>query len=84
MSMNSYNINFILDCKSKQNTSSMFQIYASCFLDGIYAAFQQGLVLGKIRQHCRLNIWSYVGWIDKYCICQFNQYNYKYWDGSAV
>ena len=36
------------------------------------------------RQRCRLNICSYIGWIDKYCICQFNQYNYKYWDGSAV
>ena len=31
-------------------------------------------------------ICSYIGWIDKYCICicQFNQYVYKYWDGSAV
>ena len=36
------------------------------------------------RQNCHLNICSCIGWIDKYCICQFNQYNYKYWDGSAV
>ena len=36
------------------------------------------------RQRCRLNICSYIGWIDKYCICQFNQYNNKYWDGGAV
>ena len=35
-------------------------------------------------QHCRLNICWYIGWIGKYCICQFNQYNYKYWDASAV
>ena len=39
---------------------------------------------GQSRQRCRLNICSYIGWIDKYCICQFNQHNYKYWDGSAV
>ena len=37
-----------------------------------------------IRQHCRLNICSNIGWIDKYSICQFNQCNYKYWGGSAV
>ena len=36
------------------------------------------------RQHCRLNICRYIGWIDKYCICQFNKYVYKYWDDSAV
>ena len=36
------------------------------------------------RQRCRLNICSYTGWIDDYSICQFNQYIYKYWDGSAV
>ena len=30
------------------------------------------------RQRCRLNICSYIGLIDKYCICQFNQYIYKY------
>ena len=36
------------------------------------------------RQRCRLNICSYIGWIDKDCICQFNQYNNKYWDGGAV
>ena len=36
------------------------------------------------RQHCRLSICCYIGWIDKYSICQFNQYNNKYWDGSAV
>ena len=37
-------------------------------------------------QHCRLNICNkkYIGWIDKYCICQFNECNLKYWDGSAV
>ena len=38
----------------------------------------------QCRQHWRLNICSYIGWIDKYCICQFNQYYYKYWCGSAV
>ena len=37
-----------------------------------------------VRQRGRLNICCYIDWIDKYCICQFNQYNYKYWDGSAV
>ena len=35
-------------------------------------------------QLCRLNICRYIGWIEKYCICQFNQYNYKYWDGSVI
>ena len=38
----------------------------------------------RYGQHCRLNICSYIRWIDKYCICQYNQYNYKYWDASAV
>ena len=38
----------------------------------------------NIRQYCRLNICSYICWIDKCCICQFNQYNYNHWDGSAV
>ena len=27
---------------------------------------------------------SYIGWIDKFCICRFNQYIYKYLDSSAV
>ena len=36
------------------------------------------------RHHHRLNICRCIGWIDKYCICQFNQYNNKYWDGSTV
>ena len=42
--------------------------------------------LGDTRQYCRLNICSYIVWIDKYkySICKFNQYNYKYWDDSAV
>ena len=30
---------------------------------------------GYPRQRCRLNICCYIGWIDKYSICQFNQYN---------
>ena len=38
----------------------------------------------KDRQRCRLIICSYIGWIEKYCIYQFNEYIYKYWDGSAV
>ena len=46
----------------------------------ITANVKQGLG----RQRCRLNICSYVVWIDNYCICQFNQYYYKYWDGSAL
>ena len=40
------------------------------------------LLLGSSRQRCRFNIHSYIGWIDKYC--QFNQYNYKFWDGIAA
>ena len=31
------------------------------------------------RQRGRLNICCYIGWIDKYSICQFNQYIFKYW-----
>ena len=36
------------------------------------------------RQHCSLNICRCFGWIDKYSNRQFNQYIYKYWEGSAV
>ena len=36
-------------------------------------------VLSLTRQRCRLNICSYIDWIDK-----FNQYIYNYLDGSAV
>ena len=36
------------------------------------------------RQRCRISVCGYIGWIKKYSICQFNQYNNKYWDGSAV
>ena len=37
-----------------------------------------------LRQHCRLNICRYIGWIEKCCIREFNQYVCQYWDGSAV
>ena len=30
-----------------------------------------------IRQHYRLSICNYIGWIDKYCICQFDQHSFK-------
>ena len=46
--------------------------------------YSSSVQFSTTRQQCRLNICSYIGWIDKYSICQFNQYNYKYWDGSAV
>ena len=45
------------------------------------ADVQARVLLPQSRQHCRLNIF------DKYwffSIGQFNQYIYKYWDGSAV
>ena len=36
------------------------------------------------RQRCRISVCGYIGWIKKYSICQFNQYNNTYWDSSAV
>ena len=33
-----------------------------------------GAICPQARQRCHHNICSYIGWIDKYCICQFNQY----------
>ena len=48
---------------------SYFQISAS-----------SSLMMMTIRKKRSIvdNIWIYTGWNDKYCIYQFNEYNYKY------
>ena len=40
-----------------------------------YLNLPDPIICVSVRQRCRLNICSYIGWIDKYSICQFNQHN---------
>ena len=49
-----------------------------------FSQFGERLSCYSFRHHCRLNICSYIGWIDKYSICKIKQYNCKCWDGNAV
>ena len=66
-----------------QDKSRLLQLAHICFQNFNVKNVAEG-TKPLSRQHCRLNIFRYIGWIDKYSICQINQNIYTYWDGSAV
>ena len=70
----------LLDAVSSKLDSSFCLVFVAISEQTIFLFF----FLKVARQHRCLNICRYIGLTDKYCICELNQYKYKYWDSSPV
>ena len=66
----------LLECDSRgirRQRANAFKWYVVCITRWPQ---RLGYASGKIsiRQHCHLNVWRCIGWIDKYSACKFNQW----------